>query len=67
MEYHQDCFDDYSLIVEDEKGWVAVLPANRVGNELFSHQGLTYGGLVYKDSLKLENVLSVFKSLLKMA
>ena len=66
MEYHQDRFDDYSLIVEDEKGWVAVLPANRVGNELFSHQGLTYGGLVYKDSLKLEKVLSVFKSVLKM-
>ena len=66
MEYHQDRFDDYSLIIEDDKNWVAVLPANRVGNELFSHQGLTYGGLVYKDSLKLENVLSVFKSLLKM-
>lgn len=65
MEYHQDRFEDYSLIIENEKGWVAVLPANRVGDEVFSHQGLTYGGLVFKDDLKLEKVILIFKSLSK--
>lgn len=65
MEYHQDRFEDYSLIVENETDWVGVLPANRVGNEVFSHQGLTYGGLVFKDDLKLEKVILIFKSLLK--
>ena len=46
MEYHKDRFQDYSLMVFDENKLVAVLPANRVEVEVFSHQGLTYGGLV---------------------
>ena len=65
MEYHQNRFEDYSFIIENEKGWVAVLPANRVGEEVFSHQGLTYGGLVFKTDLKLEKVITVFQLLLK--
>lgn len=65
MEYHQNRFEDYSLIIESEKEWVAVLPANRVANEVFSHQGLTYGGLVFKENLKLEKVLSMVKELLQ--
>ena len=44
MEYHSDRFQDYSLIVLDGEKWVAVLPANVVENQVFSHQGLTYGG-----------------------
>jgi hypothetical protein len=64
MEYHNDRFRDYSLIVLDGEKWVAVLPANVVGNELFSHQGLTYGGLVYNEKLKLASVIATFKSIL---
>ena len=64
MDYHSDRFQDYSLIVLDGDKWVAVLPANAVGNEVFSHQGLTYGGLVYNDKLKLASVIAIFKSVL---
>ena len=64
MEYHKDRFEDYSLIVLDDDKWVAVLPANRVDNEVFSHQGLTYGGLVYSDKVKLASVIEIFKSIL---
>lgn len=64
MEYHSDRFNDYSLIIEDGTKWVAVLPANRVENQVFSHQGLTYGGLVYDEKLKLAAVLEVFKTTL---
>ena len=64
MEYHNDRFRDYSLIVLDNEKWVAVLPANVVGNEVFSHQGLTYGGLVYNEKLKLAAVIETFKSIL---
>lgn len=64
MEYHSDRFRDYSLIVLDNEKWVAVLPANVVGNEVFSHQGLTYGGLVYNEKLKLAAVIETFKSIL---
>ncbi len=51
MEYHNDRFRHYSLIVLDKEKWVAVLPANVVENQVFSHQGLTYGGLVYGDKI----------------
>ena len=64
MEYHSDRFQDYSLIVSDGEKWVAVLPANVVNNEVFSHQGLSYGGLVYNEKLKLASVLAIFKSVL---
>lgn len=64
MEYHSDRFQDYSLIVLDGEKWVAVLPANAVGDAVFSHQGLTYGGLVYNEKLKLASVIAIFKSVL---
>ena len=64
MEYHKDRFLDYSLIVLDGEKWVAVLPANIVGNEVFSHQGLTYGGLVYNEKVKLASIIEIFKSIL---
>jgi len=65
MEYHKDRFTDHSLLVFKEEKLIAVLPANLVGKELHSHQGLTYGGLVFKDNLKLKQVLEVFQSILK--
>ncbi len=47
MDYHSDRFEDYSLMCIDDKGkLVAILPANRVGKVVYSHQGLTYGGWI---------------------
>lgn len=64
MEYHSDRFEDFSLLVFDEKNkLVAVLPANAVGDSIYSHQGLTYGGLVFQD-IKLIKVIQIFKSIL---
>ena len=64
MDYHSDRFQDYSLVVLDGEKWVAVLPANVVGDEVFSHQGLSYGGLVYSEKIKLASVIAIFKSVL---
>ena len=50
--------------MEDDKKWVAVLPANRVDDAVYSHQGLTYGGLVYDENLRLASFLDVFKTML---
>ena len=44
---------------------VSVIPANRVVDEVFSHQGLTYGGFVLKEKEKLGDVLAIAKSVLK--
>lgn len=66
MEYHQDRFEDYSLLVFDEKNHLkAILPANRVGDNLYSHQGLTYGGLVINASTLLFEVIQMSQVLLR--
>ena len=62
MQYHSDRFSDYSLIIEDGTKWVAVLPANVINNNAFSHQGLTYGGLIYNEKIRLSAVLEIFKA-----
>jgi hypothetical protein len=64
MEYHQDRFEDFSLLIFDKNKLVAILPANRVGDTVYSHQGLTYGGLVYNNKMRLEKVIRIFRSIL---
>ncbi|WP_306352836.1 GNAT family N-acetyltransferase [Flavobacterium sp. '19STA2R22 D10 B1'] len=64
MEYHDDRFQDHSLIVLEKDKWIAVLPANRVDELVYSHQGLTYGGLVYDEKLKLFSVIEIVKSIM---
>ena len=64
MEYHKDRFEDYSLMVFDNEKLIAILPANKVGNEIFSHKGLTYGGLVYNDRSKLATIITTFRAVL---
>jgi len=56
MEYHKDRFEDFSLLVYEDQKLISVLPANKVGETIHSHQGLTYGGLVYSGKLKAEKV-----------
>lgn len=68
MDYHADRFTDHSLIITDEKGWVAVLPANEVrpsgsgegGACLVSHGGLTYGGFVLAPRVGAGTVMALF-------
>lgn len=63
MEYHADRFEDYSLIVFDGDKPVALLPANRIGNTVHSHQGLTYGGLILTGAIGVEKVEKLFRTL----
>ncbi|MGN1263023.1 MAG: GNAT family N-acetyltransferase [Prevotella sp.] len=46
MDYHADRFADASLMIYRDGSLYALLPANVTGNVLYSHAGLTYGGLV---------------------
>ena len=52
------------MVFEGDK-LIAVFPANKENNLLFSHQGLTYGGLIYKANLKFSRVMDCFYALLK--
>ena len=64
MDYHQDRFEDFSLMVFEKDKLVALVPANRVGNEIHSHQGLSYGGILLQQNSGFAEVLQVFKSTL---
>ncbi len=65
MEYHADRFVDHSLLVFDQQRLVALLPANVVGHTLYSHQGLTYGGLLLSTKATAQLVLSIFELLVQ--
>ena len=65
MEYHQDKFQDFSLLVYKKEKLVAVFPANKSYKDVYSHQGLTYGGLVLKSDVKFDTVFQIFGELLE--
>jgi hypothetical protein len=66
MEYHSDRFQDFSLLVFDEKeNLKAILPANISEKKLYSHQGLTYGVFVTDSSLKIEKFISIYSEILR--
>lgn len=61
MEYHSDRFQDYSLIIYLEKKLIAIFPAN-INQEgaLYSHQGLSYGGIQFNSRTLFETRLNVY-------
>lgn len=64
MDYHADRFQDYSLMIFEDGKLKAVLPANLNNGILYSHQGLSYGGLVLGKKSTFNETLIAFKSLL---
>lgn len=63
MEYHSDRFVDHSLMFFENGGLIAVMPANVKDNILFSHGGLTYGGVVSDQRMKTPKMLRIFDTL----
>lgn len=63
MDYHSDRFSDHSLMFYFKGRLYAVLPATVVGGTLYSHQGLTYGGLVMGRDAKAAQVCALFGEL----
>lgn len=60
MDYHADRFTDYSLMVYKKAKLVALLPANIVGDTVYSHQGLTFGGITHSPTDTSLEFLSFF-------
>lgn len=63
MEYHSDRFEDASLLFYKERKLMAVLPANfdSATRTVYSHQGLTYGGLIMSEKLTAKGVMEAFE------
>lgn len=60
MDYHSDHFADHSLLIYRQDKLYALLPANERDHTLYSHQGLTYAGLLTTSKATTEDICQVF-------
>ncbi len=63
MDYHSDRFVDHSLLFHRDNQLVALMPANISGDVLYSHAGLTYGGILSGYDMGAPLMLGVFEEL----
>lgn len=61
MEYHAHRFTDHSLIfLDDADKIIGLMPANIENNILWSHQYLTFGGIITGTNVKMPAILNMF-------
>lgn len=63
MEYHADRFTDHSLLFFLDNKLIAVMPANIKNDTLYSHGGLTFGGIISDNKMRAPVMLKVFDTL----
>jgi hypothetical protein len=66
MEYHKDRFLDYSMLLYEKDSIVGIFPATRADDNLVSHGGLTYGGLLLSGRIKATAVLAALSGLIAL-
>ncbi len=66
MDYHADRFSDCSLMLYDDDELIGLFPANWVEEEhtVWSHQGLTYGGLITTLETTQKSVLQMMQAVM---
>lgn len=64
MEYHSNRFEDFSLLIYKREKLIAIFPAHIKNSTVYSHQGLTYGGLLFPCHIKFNEVSLIVKTLL---
>ncbi len=63
MEYHSDRFEDFSILFLKNNKIIAVMPANIKKKVIYSHSGLTYGGIISDDKMRIAYMVNIFKAL----
>jgi hypothetical protein len=63
MEYHSGRFQDLSLLFFSGTQPIAVMPANIEENTLYSHAGLTFGGIISNETMSASMMLMIFDKL----
>jgi hypothetical protein len=63
MDYHADRFSDFSLLIYKDGKLHSLLPAHLVGDTLYSHFGLTYGGLIMDIRVTISDTCDLFTSI----
>lgn len=62
MDYHADRFEDRSVIVKNGDRTLALFPANKIEDRIYSHQGLTYGGLIVDERMTTPTAIDVLNA-----
>ena len=65
MDYHKERFSDYSLMVYKGNTLLAIIPANVTKDQIISHQGLSYGGVLFARDIRLGDSIEVIKVVLE--
>lgn len=63
MDYHSDRFKDCSFLIQKNGNIEAVIPGNENDKKFFSHQGLTYGGLIVSEKMLATDIIETFSTL----
>lgn len=64
MDYHADRFPDHSLMFfNEDETLLAVMPATVKNSLLYSHAGLTFGGIISDTRMKTPLMLGIFDAL----
>ena len=64
MDYHKSRFDDFSMMIYRGSKLIALVPANIDLNNVYTHQGLTYGGILIHSDSKFVEYLEIFTEVL---
>jgi len=65
MDYHSDRFNDFSILIYKNKSLVGLIPANIFENSVYSHQGLSYGGLLLETNFKTTFLEEMMRSVME--
>lgn len=64
MDYHADRFTDHSLLFYHKNRIRCILPANESAGVFYTHQGLTYGGMIFAGDTRSEEIETAFTLLM---
>ncbi|NDW13133.1 GNAT family N-acetyltransferase [Bacteroides sp. 214] len=64
IEYHGVRFPEHSLLCYKGNELMAVVPGNLAGNIYHTHQGLTYGGMIFSYQVTISHILKFFELIL---
>ncbi len=59
MEYHEDRFTDHSLVMYKGEKIIGIFPANENEKKIYSHAGLTFGGILYSNEIKANEAVDL--------
>jgi hypothetical protein len=65
MEYHSNRFQDYSLVIYKKNKIIALFPSNIKNEVVYSHQGISYGGIITSDKTSFQETVLIYIAILE--